>query len=201
MAAARLRETDRSPLLRTDFTHDEAWEALLDELGEDWVTPMADPSHRDLSVPELTALVPDGSRCPVLVVADRVTFSSDERPLLLIDVREERGRTLRAVPDACLSAVGNLAIGNRTFDDYLDSLDDSGVHRISDRHRQALAALQAHNQPGTDTPRASVAAPGASLAGLAGLGGPARRASAARFVRSTPAAQSVKPEEPSPPSS
>ncbi|MFI2506935.1 DUF6924 domain-containing protein [Streptomyces sp. NPDC018972] len=85
--------------------------------------------------------------------------SSVERPLLLIDVRGERGRTLRAVPNACLSAVGNMDIDNLTFDDHLDSLDDSGVHRISDRYRQALAALQAHHQPGTDIPRVSVAAP------------------------------------------
>lgn len=198
MAAARLCETDCSPFLRTDFTDDEVWEVLLDELGEDWVTPMADPSHRDFSVPELTALVPDGSRYPVLVVADRTTFASDERPLLLIDVRVERGRTLRAVPGACLSAVGNPAIDNLTFDDCLDSLDGSGVHRISGRRRQALVVLQAHNQPGTDIPRASVAGPGASRVPL---GESTRRACAAPLVRGTPAARSVKQEKSSQPSS
>ncbi|MFE8950682.1 DUF6924 domain-containing protein [Streptomyces sp. NPDC007856] len=168
MTAAQLRETDYSPLLRTDFTDDEAWQALLDEVGEDWVTVMADPSHRDLSVPELTALVSDSRRYPVLVVADRVTFSSDEHSLLLIDVQEKPGRTFRAVPDAFQSAIGNLAIQNQSFDDYLNSLDDSGVYRLSDRHRQALAALQAYSQPNTDIPCASIPGPAASRAHLGG---------------------------------
>jgi hypothetical protein len=166
MTAARLPESDYSPLLRTDFTDDQAWQALLDEIGSDWVTVMPDPGHRDLSVPELVALVPDGSRYPVLVIADHLTFTSAERSLLLIDVDEEPGRTFRAVPDAFQSAIANLAIQNQSFDDYLNRLDDSGVYRLSDRHRQALAALQAHNQPITDTARTSIPGPGASRAHL-----------------------------------
>ena len=150
MTAARLRGTDFPPFLRTDFTDDEAWEALLAEVDKGWVTPLADPSHRDLSVSELMALVPDGSAYRVLVVADRVTFSSDERTLLLIDVREEPGRTFRAVPDACESAVGLMTIGHRFFDDYLDLLPASGVYRLSERHHRAAAELRGHVQPHTD---------------------------------------------------
>lgn len=176
MTAARLPETDHSPFLRTDFTDDEAWQALLDEISDDWVTVMADPGHRDLSVPELVALVPAGSRYPVLVVADRATFASGERALLLIDVRDEPGRTFRAVPDAFQSAITNLAIQNQSFGDYLDSLDTAGVYRLSDRHRQAMAALQAQSQP--SIPRVSV--PGPSRA----------------QTRPTPAAQPRKPAEP-----
>jgi hypothetical protein len=155
MTAAPLPESDFSPLLRTDFTDDEAWQALLEEIGSDWLTVAADPSHQGLSVSELVALVPDGSRYPVLAVADAVTFSAAERSLLLIDVYEEPGRTFRAVPDAFRSAIGNLAIQNQGFEDYLGSLDDAGVYRLSDRYRQALAALQAANQPSTNIPRSS----------------------------------------------
>jgi hypothetical protein len=150
MTAARLPETDYSPLLRTDFTDDTAWQALLDEIDGNWVTVLADPTHRGLSVPELVALVPDGSHYPVLVVADDQTFSAAERSLLLIDVREEPGRTFRVgLPDAFQSVIGNLAIANASFDEYLDSgsIDDSGTYRLSDRHRQALASLQGNPQP------------------------------------------------------
>ncbi|SFB49710.1 hypothetical protein SAMN05216266_11488 [Amycolatopsis marina] len=149
MTAARLTVTDYSPLLRTDFTDDTAWQALLDEIDDSWVAVMADPAHQGLSVPELVALVPDGSQYPVLVVADDRTFSAAERSLLLIDVRGEPGRTFRAVvPDAFQSVIGNLAIDNMSFDEYLDSdsVDDSSVYRLSDRHRQALAALQGNSQ-------------------------------------------------------
>ncbi|GAB3453643.1 DUF6924 domain-containing protein [Actinophytocola sediminis] len=147
MTAARLPETDYSPFLRTDFTDEGAWQALLDETGDDWVTVITDPSHRDLSARELLALVPAGSRYPVLVIADRVTFSSAERSLLLIDVIEEPGRTFRVEPDAFRSVIGNLAIDNLSFGDYLNSLDASGVHRLEDRHLQALAELRSHSQP------------------------------------------------------
>ncbi len=57
-----------------------------------------------------------------------------------------------AVPDAFASVLGNLAIQNQGFDDYLDSgsLGDDGVYRLSDRHRQAMAALRsAQNTQGT----------------------------------------------------
>jgi hypothetical protein len=145
MSAAPLSGTDFSPLLRTDFTDDAAWRALLEEIEQSWLTVMADRAHEGLSVPELLALVPDGSRYPTLVVADRETFAAEERTLLLIDVQEEPGRTLRvAVPDAFASVLGNLAIQNQSFDDYLESgfLGEDGVYRLSDRHRQALAELR-----------------------------------------------------------
>lgn len=142
MTAGWLPASDYSPLLRTDFTDDDAWQALLGQIGGDWVTVVTDPAHAGLSVPELMALVPDGSRYPVVVVADDATFASADRPLLLIDVQEEPGRTFRAVPDAFSSAIANLAIQNQSFADYLSSVDAAGVYRLSDRHHQALAELR-----------------------------------------------------------
>lgn len=174
MTAAQLPESDFSPFLRTDFTDDQAWQSLLDEVGGDWVTVLADPGHRGLSVPDLMALVPDGSRYPVLVVADDVTFSASGRPLLLIDLREEPGRMFRAVPDAARSAIGNLAIQNQSFEDYLSVLDESGVYRISERQRQVMAELQASFQPNRKQPGAVIPGPGASRAN------PARPASLGR---------------------
>lgn len=60
-----------------------------------------------------------------------------------------RRRTPWAVPDAFSSVIANLAIDNMGFADYLDSadLDASGVYRLSDRHRQAMADLRAHTRP------------------------------------------------------
>jgi hypothetical protein len=145
MPTSRLPETDLPPLLRTDFTDDAAWEALLDEIDHDWITVLADPVHEGLSVPELVALVPDGGGCPALVVADDRTFSSVERTLLLVDVEEEPGRTFRAaVPDAFRSVVSRLVIADASFTDHLDSsnIDHSGVYRLSDRHHQAVALLR-----------------------------------------------------------
>ncbi|HEX7301798.1 DUF6924 domain-containing protein [Lentzea sp.] len=142
-----LPESELSPLLRTDFTDEQAWQSLLEEIDTGWLTVLADPGHQGLTVPELVALVPSDRLYPLLVVADEQTFASAERSVLLIDVREEPGRAFRAVLDAANSAIGNLAIDNNSFDDYLDGLDDSGVYRLSARYHQALAELMSFNQP------------------------------------------------------
>ncbi len=182
MAVARLPQSDHSPLLRTDFTDDAAWQALVDEVGGDWVTVMADPGHDGLSVAELTELVPEGARYPVLAVADGVTFSSDSPlsgSLSLVDLREEPGRTFRAVPDAFRSAIANLAIQNEGFGDFLPKLDEAGVYRLSDRHLQALAELRATMRPNTGTPVAGRTIPGPPAqpgrAGQAGRAAMAKR--------------------------
>jgi hypothetical protein len=97
------------------------------------------------------------------------------------------------VPDAFKSAIGNLAIQNQGFDDYLRIVDDSGVYRISDRQRQALAALQASGRPGTEAPRARVLGPGASRAPL---GRPAQPGMPAQPARPARAARPKQPSSP-----
>ncbi|MCF3964750.1 DUF6924 domain-containing protein, partial [Streptomyces fuscigenes] len=155
MSAAPLPEHDLPLLLRTDFTDEDAWRGLLREVDRGWVSVEADRRHEGLSPDALRALVPEGSRRTVLVVADAVTFASGERPLLLVDAAD--GRSFRAVPDACASAVGNLALGEETFDDLYDGVGGaSGTYRLSARHHEALEALRAARQPAGAAPHAVV---------------------------------------------
>jgi len=157
--AAPLPETDKSLLVRTDFSDDEAWAALQEEIDGEYVTFVADPGYRELTVERLLALVPAGSVHPVLVVADEVTFSAEEHALLMVDLDEEPGRTFRAVPDAVPTVVGNLSIQNLYFSDYLESVDGTGVYRLSARYFAALAELQATGQATAGT-RHTASVPG-----------------------------------------
>jgi hypothetical protein len=142
-----LPETDRPPLVRTDFTDDEAWSALREEISEDLVTFVADPAYRDLPARQLA---PDDSHHPVLLVADDVTFSNDDRTVLVVDLDEEPGQTFRAMPDAVRTVVGNLVIQNMYFSELRASVDDAGVYRLSPKYHQAMAELLSANQkPGT----------------------------------------------------
>ncbi|WP_435156062.1 DUF6924 domain-containing protein [Amycolatopsis sacchari] len=185
---AALPGSDRTPLVRTDFSDDGAWQALRDEIGDDWVVVVDDPAYRGLSAEDLMALVPDGRLYPALVLAD--DFSAGERTVLLVDVVEEPGRTLRATPDAARSMISNLSIQNRTFDDYVTSAGPSGVYRLSDRHRQALAALGGFSSVGSS--RAVALGRSGSVGEPAQPGGRAEAQQAGQ--RAEPAQRSVPPE-------
>ena len=89
----------------------------------------------------------------MLVVADDVRFSSGDHGLLVLDLAEERGRTFRAVPGAIRSIINNLWwSANMDFRDYINSVDDTGVFRLSDRYFAALAALRGASQTTEDKP-------------------------------------------------
>jgi len=149
MPPAPLPETGTPLLVRTDFTDGRAWVRLQEdfdvewEVADDYVTFVDDPDYQELPVRHLVELVPDGCPHPVLLVADAVTFSSDDRALLVADLAEESGRTFRAVPGTINSVVNNLSTANLSFGDYVDSVDDTGVYRLTSGHFQALTEPRA----------------------------------------------------------
>ena len=85
----------------------------------------------------------------MLLVADEVTFSGDDRTVLVVDLVEEPGQAFRAAPDAVRSVVGNLVIQNMYFSEFRDSVDDAGVYRLSPKYHQALAELRSATEAPT----------------------------------------------------
>jgi hypothetical protein len=131
-----LPKTVSTPLLRTDFSDQKAWEALLAAIATPnadgfiaYVDSVEDPAHRDLTPERILALVPEGFDHPILVVADHVTFTSPEMPLLVIDLWDERGRGLRVVVEELCSIENNLSISNMDFDEFVAAADEHGIFR------------------------------------------------------------------------
>ncbi|GAB2825282.1 hypothetical protein GCM10027176_32160 [Actinoallomurus bryophytorum] len=131
-----LPKTVSTPLLRTDFSDETAWEALLAAIAtpnEDgfmaYVDSVEDPAHRDLTLEQVLALVPAECEHPILIVADHVALTSPEMPLLVIDLWDERGRVLRVVVEELSSIENNLSISNMDFDDFTAAADEHGVFR------------------------------------------------------------------------
>jgi hypothetical protein len=131
-----LHKAVSTPMLRTDFTDQKAWEALgaaIATPNEDgfmaYVDLVEDPAHRDLTPEQVLALVPEGFEHPILIVADHVALASPEMPLLVIDLWEERGRVLRVVVEELCSIENNLSISNMDFDDFVAAADEHGVFR------------------------------------------------------------------------
>ncbi|WP_113700888.1 DUF6924 domain-containing protein [Nonomuraea lactucae] len=143
-----LPEAQALLVLRTDFSDQEAWEAVRAALGVpdgdgrtedgsddfaelymDEVSVLDDLAYRDLTVPQVLDLVPDGYADRILVVVDRAAIDSAEMPVLLIDLVEEPGRTMRVVPAELPAIHANLSIANMDFFEFADSADEDGVFR------------------------------------------------------------------------
>lgn len=129
------------PLVRTDFSDDDAWAAVCNEVtaerhlsGGDIfsanVEPVDDVSFDGLTATQLCQLVPSGAEWSLLLVADRATLTSAEHHVLVVDLDEDSlGRTFRATPPAVQEVENNLSLANMDWEDFADSTGDDGVVR------------------------------------------------------------------------
>ncbi|GLY97283.1 hypothetical protein [Actinoplanes sp. NBRC 103695] len=129
------------PLVRTDFSDDEAWTVTSREVtgihllshgdvARAYVDPVDDTGFDGLTAEQLCRLVPPGREWSLLLVADRTAMSSVEHHVLVVDLDEDTlGRTFRAVPEAIPDVETNLSIGNMDWEDFANSADDDGVFR------------------------------------------------------------------------
>jgi hypothetical protein len=120
-----------SLVLRVDFTDDERWQSLVDSLDEA-ATCVSDPAYDGVTVDDLVAAdqaAPEDDRLFDMFVADALTMTDEEQPLLAVDLDTEPGRTFRVTPEHFSSVSSNLAIANMDFADYADEVDETGTFR------------------------------------------------------------------------
>ena len=128
-------ETKNALVLRTDFSDDEAWRsicaAIQQPVGEfrAYVDFISDPAYKDLAAETLVSLIPANSQHTFIFVVDHVTLSAPERPILVIDLFAERGRTFRAIPSEMWGVENNLSLANMDFADFADAVDPDGIFR------------------------------------------------------------------------
>ena len=130
----RLPRSDQALVIRTDFSDDAAWNTVVAAIQQPvegffaYVDFVDDAAFSGLTVEQLVALRDDLSKS-YAIVADAVTMSGVEHPLLIVDLIEELGRTFRAVPSAIQSIENNLSIANMDFWEFADNVDADGVFR------------------------------------------------------------------------
>ena len=133
-----LPESEDMLVLRTDFSDDATWEAIGDEvrapvgvLGFQANVRFVDDREYD-GVPnaEVPGLFRAGSNHGYVILADQVSMTHPDHPLLILDLLEEAaGGQFRAIPSAIQSIENNLSIGNMDFEDFATAVDDDGVFR------------------------------------------------------------------------
>ena len=128
-------DDDSSPVVRTYFGDDEAWRRLrhaVETRGE-FVAPVHfvdDRAFEDLDVAALLVMGADAPDPPsFILLADRIALSSDEHPLLIVDLFDEPGRAFRVVAAEAWSVTCNLPIANMDWEDFAEAVDQDGVFR------------------------------------------------------------------------
>jgi hypothetical protein len=123
-----LTDTEHPLVIRTDFSDPAAWDLIVAEtrapVGPDrflaYVEFMSDRDYEGWTTAEL--LRSKGAyRHSFLFVADRISMTRPEHPLLVVDLQQESGRTFRAVPETVQGIENNLSIANMDFDEFADA--------------------------------------------------------------------------------
>lgn len=66
---------------------------------------------------------------PCLFVVDSGTLASSEYPVLVVDLKEQRGRQFRTAASELHSIENNLSISNMDFFEFADAAGSDGIFR------------------------------------------------------------------------
>jgi hypothetical protein len=143
-----LPPTENALVLRTDFSDDGAWDricaAVQEEVGEfrAYVTCVSDREYEGLTTERLMSLEPykdlkpydvserdSGQFRTFFFMVDRIALTHPERPILVIDLFEEPGRTFRVVASEMWGVENNLSGGNMDFSEFADNTGEDGIFR------------------------------------------------------------------------
>lgn len=134
--------SDNAYVIRTDFSDDPTWQALRARIGAPvgdfvaYVRFLDDRAYDGASKDEVTRLFgPGGVDHSFVIVADPMTMSHPEHPLLVIDLLDDAHRDFRAVATAVQAIENNLSIANMDFEDFADAVDADGIFRSFRDHR------------------------------------------------------------------
>ncbi len=126
-------------LLRTDFSDDSEWASLcktVQQPNEDgfqaYLECISDSAYEGLTVEQIIVLEPKGDQGGKHIfafIADQTTFASPERPVLVVDLDDEPGRTFRVIPRKMWSVENNLSIGNMDYSEFAENVDPDGIFR------------------------------------------------------------------------
>ena len=136
----RFLPATRNPLVvRTVYESSDIWDTICELIRapqyEATYTFFAhvdfvdDADFRDLTAEDLLVRVPKDYVHSVLFVVDTVAARSPEFPILVLDLRRQRGRTFRAIPSQIQAIENNLSISNMDFAEFADNVGPDGVFR------------------------------------------------------------------------
>jgi hypothetical protein len=133
----QIPETENALVLRTDFSNQEAWEAICATIRRPVgifrfranVDFLDDKEYSGITRDQLLGLIPRNYRHSFIVVVDQTATSHPDHPLLIVDLYEGSGNEFRAIPSQVQGIENNLSIANMDFEEFADSVDENGIFR------------------------------------------------------------------------
>ena len=133
----QIPETENALVLRTAFSNQIAWETIRALIRKPVgifrfranVEFVDDAEFAGLTKDQLLELIPKDYSHSFIVIVDQTAVSLPDHPLLIVDLYERSGREFRAIPSQIQSIENNLSIANMDFEEFAESIDESGVFR------------------------------------------------------------------------
>ena len=126
--------SDAPLVLRTDFSNQEAWGIVREQIQRPVglfrasVTFVDNPDFTGLSRADLQALGYYDHQT-FAILADRITMTHPEHPVLVLFVFEDTQVEFRAIPSEIPGIENNLSLGNMDPEEFAESADADGIFR------------------------------------------------------------------------
>jgi len=125
---------DGTPVIRTDFTDELAWECVLAEMSAPQgdffanINPVDDTRLEGLA-PEKAGALAAAAGHAICLLVDREAVARPDHAFLVVEGIAAHARTFRCVPQQAWSVENNLSLANLDFEDFMGARDGTGTFR------------------------------------------------------------------------
>lgn len=126
--------TAGTPVIRTYFTDELAWECVLAEMTAPQgdfianISPVDDSRFEGLAPEQAGALAAAAGHAICLLV-DGEAVTRLDHAFLVVEAAAANARMFRCVPEQAWSVENNLSLANMDFEDFMGASDETGTFR------------------------------------------------------------------------
>jgi hypothetical protein len=137
ISMSKLPSTKHPIVLRTDFSNENEWKMICDEI----ITPnpefgfipnvviASDTSFQDYTEEQLLSDSTTEYNHAFIFIVDKAAMINPEHPILCLGLQHNRGLKFRTIPSEMWGIENNLSISNIDFEEISSAVDNEGIFR------------------------------------------------------------------------
>ena len=130
-------KNSKNPLvIRTYFNKNSDWKAIKTKINQTYIlgfrayVDFLDNQYYDKLEPSMFKNDNIGNyKHHFIFLADSITFSNPEHPIICVDLMDEIGRSFRVIPSEMWNVENNLTISNTDYYEFYNDCDQDGIFR------------------------------------------------------------------------